>query len=327
MNPQCSAAIINFSYQTQAVRDLAWACFAPPLLHIADATWGTAAPATTAISACSLTPTASRLDWLQRLDHDPAPLLEHLSKRPSHRLGVYFELLWHFFLQRDPDIELVAHNLPIHDNGGTLGEFDCIYYDRVRARHVHLELAVKYFLGVPRGGDTTTPATAYEWLGPDQRDRLATKLEQLLQRQILLADTAAAKAVLAQRGLGELAREIALKGYLFQPPVDAPPPPPSYNSECTMSRWVTAQQLDACCATLAAACYTVLPKMCWLSPVYCAPPDQRLDRQQLRQRLHALWRSDHYPALVAALDREGTETSRFFVTPGTWPDPVSRDDK
>lgn len=240
--------------------------------------------------------------------------------RPTHRLGVYFEQLWHFFLRQDPDIELIAHNLPIHDGGRTLGEFDCIYYSVERSCHVHLELAVKYFLGVPRGGNTTTPANTHEWLGPDQRDRLETKLDQLLQRQIMLGDKPAAKRKLEELGIGEMAREIALKGYLFQPESDSPPPPPGYNRACTLSYWLPYAQLESHCAALDATAFAILPKMHWLSGALRSTPDERLTQQELLARLPLQWDDDHYPLLVAALDDNGTESSRFFVTPGSWPD-------
>lgn len=273
-----------------------------------------------AVSACTLQLTHQRAQWLRDLDSNPAALLEHLSNRPTHRLGVYFEQLWHFFLQQDPDIELIAHNLPVHDGGRTLGEFDCIYYSRERACDVHLELAVKYFLGVPRGGDTSTAANTHEWLGPDQRDRLETKLDQLLQRQIMLGDAPAARQQLEDIGIGDMDREIALKGYLFQPLDDAPPPPPGFNPECTMSYWVTFQQLAAHCAALESTAFAILPKMYWLSNAQCNTPDARLTQSELLAQLPRQWQSDHYPLLVAALDEKGTEASRFFVTPGAWPD-------
>lgn len=240
--------------------------------------------------------------------------------RPTHRLGVYFEQLWHFFLHQDRNIELVAHNLPIHDGGRTLGEFDCIYYCMERSCHVHLELAVKYFLGVPRGGNTITPANAHEWLGPDQRDRLETKLDQLLKRQIMLGDKPAAKRKLEELGIGEMQREIALKGYLFQPLCDSPPPPPGYNSACTMSYWLPFAELESHCAALDAMAFVILPKMQWLSGALRATHDGQLTQQALLAKMPLQWIDDDYPLLIAALDDTGAELSRFFVTPGSWPE-------
>jgi hypothetical protein len=313
MNPHCSAAIIIYSYQTQAVRDLAWACFSPALLTIEDLV-----PAGSGINSCALQLTPQRSLWLEQLDHDASALLEHLAQRPTHRLGVYFEQLWHFFLQQDEGTDLIAHNLPVHDGVRTLGEFDCIYYSQQRRRHVHLELAVKYFLGLPRANAADPLGDAHEWLGPDRRDRLDTKLDQLLQHQIALSETQAATQLLKKLGIDELDREVVLKGYLFQPREAPPPPPPGFNSQCPLSVWVTRDQLEVHCAARSAVSFLVLPKMQWLSGALCAYRAQALTLPALRDRMRRHFEHDDYPLLIAALDRYGRESSRFFVTPENW---------
>ena len=238
------------------MRDLAWACFSPQMLHLEQL-----ADTPTGVSASTMPLTRARARWLQQLDRDPSALLTQLSSRPTHRLGVYFEQLWHFFLRSDPAVELVAHNLAIHDEGRTLGEFDCIYYCADRACHVHLE---------------------------------------------------------------NMAREIALKGYLFQPLYEAPPSPPGFNRACTMHKWVSYQQLESHCAALDAMSFAILPKMQWLSRAQCDASETRLTQQQLLASLPGRWQADHYPLLIAALDEAHSEVSRFFVTPGRWPDSIAR---
>jgi hypothetical protein len=271
------------------------------------------------VSACTPGLSPSRLLWLAQLDRDPAALLEHLSVCRTHRLGAYFEQLWHFFLKQDPDTELIAHNVPVREAGKTLGEFDCLYYNKRRGCHVHLELAVKYFLGLPRNDDVRTPANAHEWIGPDRRDRLGTKLDQLLQRQIQLGNTS-----VGRRGLGELnihttTREIALKGYLFQPLEGALPPPPGYNPACGMNLWLRCGHLNEHCANLNAAAFIIPPKMTWLSAVQLESSETRLGLQELQPQVLVRLVDDPYPLLVAALDHNGLESSRFFVTPQSWP--------
>lgn len=297
------------------MRDLAWACFSPSLLHI-----GQVAGDAAGISACALQITAERRLWLEGLDRDATALTKHLALRPTHRLGIYYEQLWHFFLQQDPYTELIAHNLPVHQQGTTLGEFDCIYYCLQRECHVHLELAVKYFLGIRRTSTSAAEASCQDWVGPDNRDRLDLKLNQLLQRQILLSQTPAAKQTLCNLGVGELTREVALKGYLFQPDSTAPPPPPGYNHDCKLSHWVVCDQIESHCAALNAKAYLILPKMRWLCAARCGNPADALTRLELQSRAAQHFRHDHYPLLIAALDQYGSESSRFFVTPEHWPE-------
>jgi hypothetical protein len=301
------------------VRDLAWACFSPPLLQISQL-------AEKEVYACTPRLSAARAEWLAQLDRDPAALLEHLSENPTHRLGIYFEQLWHFFLQQDPETDLIAHNIAVHEAGKTLGEFDCIYYDRPLGCHVHLELAVKYFLGLPRNRDTSNATNRHEWLGPDRHDSLEAKLDQLLQRQIRLGDTAAGRRKLAALNIRTTRREIALKGYLFQPLSTPPPPPPGYNPACAMNVWLTYEELDGYCAALDSSAFFILPKMAWLSASQHPALNENLDRHELKAHVLARFANDPHPLLIAALDRNGLEASRFFVTPQGWPSNRNQED-
>ena len=298
------------------MRDLAWTCFSAPLVHI-----GQLAGAKGTISAYVPQFTHDRQRRLEQLDEDPTALLQHLSVRPTHRLGVYFEQLWHFFLQQDPETELIAHNLAVHDGGRTIGEFDCIVYDKQSRCHVHLELAVKFFLGVQQPAtDKPIAGSALHWLGPDKKDRLATKLDQLLLRQIMLSDAPAAKSILHELGIADITRRIALKGYLFQPVRDPLPVPPGYNAACPLSCWVTLNQLQHHCATSGANTFAILPKRRWLSPAQCDTSAEKLHRHELNVAVAQKLGADDYPLLVAALDGSGKESSRFFVTQPDWPD-------
>lgn len=316
MNEQCSADIINYPYQTQEVRDLAWACFSPPLLRI-----GQLAAPDHKVGECALQLTDPRRQWLAQLDSNPTPLLEYLALRPTHRLGLYFEHLWHFFLREDANTELVAHNLPLHDGVRTLGEFDCLYYCHKRRRHIHLELAVKFFLGHAHTVSPTS-GSASEWLGPDNRDRLDLKLDQLLQRQILLAGQPAARPLLHDIGIdsNQLDREIALKGYLFQHTAGTPAPPPAFNHRNLLSHWVPLEALDNIVAARAYPAFKCLPKMQWLSRAQANGRDEIMSVEALRATLARYFEREQYPLLIAALDDRLLESSRFFVTPSQWPD-------
>jgi hypothetical protein len=321
MNEPCSAVNISYPYKTQEVRDLAWACFSPPLLNLGQT--DISAPE---ISPCSLPLTPPRRGWLAQLDQDATSLMTHLSQRPTHRLGIYFEQLWHFFLQQDPEIELVSHNLPIHHQGRTIGEFDCLYYCHRRECHVHLELAVKYFLRLPRAGVSDMTSALSDWVGPDNRDRLDLKLEQLLQRQILLGDQPAAQHALHNLNIVNLTKEIALKGYLFQAPAPAPATapntagPPGYNHDCRLNPWVPLDQLELHCDTLNAVAYMMLPKMKWLSPACCEHTADNMTKQSLQAQSAEYLSQGSYPLMIAALDESGRESSRFFITSNTWPE-------
>lgn len=286
--------------QTPAVRDLAWACFSPSLI-VSQAV----AAAGMNIANCGLSLDEHRREWLERLDHMPRALLRHLESLRSRRLGLYFEALWHFLLEQDDRIELLGHNVPVRDGGRTIGEFDCLYYCHERQQHFHLELAVKFYLGLPRADDTGVHSHWNRWLGPGGHDRLDLKLEHLLQRQMLLGQHPRAKKVLQELGIGQMELEMEIKGRLFNRDDQLIPPPHGYNNALPLSRWTTVKEVDKNTQ------YAVLEKQHWLATV---TPASGLC--PLTPPLPA----PSSPRLIATLDQRGYELERFFIVPEHWPE-------
>lgn len=189
------------------VRRLAWACFSEPLIK----DFGALADK---VTAPVFELHEDRQRWLRQLDADPARLHVFLQKRcHTPRLGLVFEALWHFFLEEDPQTDLLAHNLPVREHGRTLGEFDILYYCRERERAVHLELALKFFMADAQpciAGDKLSL-----WLGPNSRDRLDLKWGHLRRHQLALVQTASARKLLEDLGLDDVDQEVSFKGWLF----------------------------------------------------------------------------------------------------------------
>lgn len=315
-------------FSTQQVRDLAWACFSQPLIFAGEL------DAAAALTDASFALTHSRRAWLEGLDRSPQPLLQHLANRRSHRLGIYFESLWQFFLGEDPAFELLAHNLPIHHEGRTLGEFDCLYFCHDRQQVVHLELAVKFFLGLRARqasndgrGDPPQTSEAKHWLGPDAKDRLDLKLAHLLQRQTRLSDTPAAREALSALNIEVGCKEVAFKGYLFTHSTQPMLPPPAFNPACNLGHWMTCSEVTHALETgdtqsgtgAEGTAYTVLPKMQWLGPAQANAATQLLGRAELTTRIQAHFAQEDYPLMIAAMDAFGVEKTRFFVTHNRWP--------
>lgn len=297
-----------YPYQNAAVRDLAWACFCAPLLRVARLDTGR-----DSVDDAAFELTPGRRLWLEQLDRDATPLLGYLAAPRITRLGLYFERLWQFFLRQDSEVELVAHNLPVADGGRTLGEFDCIYLCRRRNTHVHLELAVKFYLGVPGA-----PAER-AWVGPDVRDRLDRKLARLLEHQVGLADASAARRQLTALGIGELRREVALRGYLFQPEDAVLPAPAGYNPARPFSNWCRREALAGRLESATDTRFRLLDRLQWLSPARW-PPRATHAAAALAAAIDERFALRLSPVLVAALDAAGEERSRFFVVPPGWPD-------
>ncbi|RKQ97171.1 hypothetical protein C7446_2591 [Kushneria sinocarnis] len=190
------------------LRDLAWLIDTPPLLE-------SRLPGAPARAALGLEDRQQRHRWFEALAQDLADLEQHVGAEPSLRLGIYVERLWQIILARAPATRLLAHNLPITRNRRTLGELDLLYEDRERAAPIHLEVAIKFYLGLPEGPGTATAQS--RWIGTGGPDSLARKHLHLLTHQTRLGRTAEARDALSEFGAPPLRCRMALQGALFYP--------------------------------------------------------------------------------------------------------------
>ena len=302
-----------YPYKTPEVRDLAWACFSPPLIDSAFM-----ASPEAGVSNCNFKMNPRRQHWLRTLDDDPSSLLAHLAPGRSSRLGLYFESLWHFFLAQDEDVELIAHNLPVRDAGRTIGEFDCIYFCRERRRHVHLELAVKFYLGLASPGKTRNYSQWRDWVGPSSRDRLDKKINRLTGHQIKLGIHPASAPVLRSLAIDDLLREIEIKGYLFSPLGNPMAPPLAFAHGQQLRPWLRLEEFSEMPPAIRSEDYQVLPRLNWLSPVSANSGNETVAGPALIRDLEGAMATDGRPRLVAAVDQDGNETNRFFVVGQHW---------
>lgn len=293
---------------TPVVRDLAWSCFSAPLLLSSQL------GSHSAVQNADFALTNERMAWLRSLDVDPQPLAAHLAKSSTRRLGLYFEQLWHFFLEQDPGVELLAHNLAVRDSTRTLGEFDCIYFCHHRQRSVHLELAVKFYLSAPG----TSDSDQRRWLGPNSSDRLDLKLQRMLHHQICLANTPEGRIALQELGINDPLHEIEIKGRLFTHWQLPAPPPPGYNQALNLSKWCRQSELVKMEEEVSGMRYLPLERSQWLSPVNGCGAGT-LNKAELVDHGMVALDNDSRPIQVALLDPSSNEQGRFFLVPDTWP--------
>lgn len=296
---------MNYKLTTDKVRqDLTWALTSPDLMSLAN--------------NVSCIPAASQLNrWLQ-LDSHADRFAKYLEDRNPRRLGIYFEVLWQYLLEQHRDFELIARNLPVRANGRTLGEFDFIYYCRQRQCHIHLETAVKFYLGLP--GSKSTPSRWDQWIGPGTKDRLDLKLDKLLEKQTRLAQTPQGAELISRLGIDEIHPEICLKGYLFYPLGQPSSPPIDSKSDHLMGSWLTISAVDQLARN---GPWILLPKQAWLAPANIIDPDTVMEFEALKEHLTAYFERNQFPLMVASLEQqEGGlhERERYFITPDSWPD-------
>ncbi|MEN8862546.1 MAG: DUF1853 family protein, partial [Lentimonas sp.] len=72
----------------------------------------------------------------------------------NQKLGHLYEDALEILLGASNQVELLASSLQVFDpNGRTLGELDFLLRETAGGQHVHLELAVKFYLAVERDGE------------------------------------------------------------------------------------------------------------------------------------------------------------------------------
>lgn len=310
--------------KNQAVRDLAWACFGPNLVDDFSL-W----PNLENIGNGQLKLTTERRLSLLELDQQPTPLLQHLMRRRSPRLGIYYESLWQFFIEQDPALELVASNLPVQGQHKTQGEFDLIYYDKINDQHAHLELALKFYLNTC-AADSHFSDDFPHWLGPNCRDRFDIKLAHLLNHQIQLSALPESKKILRTLGVDAVSRHIALKGILFYPQTWQEPEPANtvgnrvpLSASHSRGTWLPLAELAEYSARFDK--WMLLNKADWLSPGFCSKDEtslKLLNSSELADTVGEKVAEFLQPQMLCAMHRrEGhyVEAQRLFITPNEWP--------
>lgn len=307
MNLPCLTALMPQLTHPQ-VRDLAWALLSPPLL--ADVP----APQRHPLTASRWAQDPDELTaWLLAQDTQPGVLEHWLAQHSIRRLGLYYERLWQFALSQAPDVSLLAANLAIRAGGQTLGELDLILQDADGIHH--LELAVKFYLGLESGDRTRHD----HWLGPGSHDRLDLKLHHLCVRQLQLLSCAPADLVLRELTCREVSSALWLGGYLFQPG-DGCDPPAGAEPSHLCGHWVHQRDWSRLAGLAGLARWQPLQRDRWLAPA-------RFDASLLwpmddLQR----WVTDpdtSQAKLLVRLEADcndvWTERERLFVVSDHWP--------
>ncbi len=198
-------------FSNRLVRDLAWVIASPPLVsgNHNDTHWWSHKECLQEFNDC--------LPVLITLDENPASLIEHLEKLTSRRLGLRFESFIAYWLTISPNYELLAQNIQIiepfvspHKKGAhTHGELDFIIRDIHTNKTIHLEVAVKFYLGAEPYEDP------FRWFGTNTKDQLGKKVEHLKNHQTQLSNNFVNH--LKKYGYLIDTKQCFLKGRLFYP--------------------------------------------------------------------------------------------------------------
>lgn len=298
------------------VRDLAWLLLAPDLVAMP---W----PGRPSRAALGLGDDGHLAAWLDDLEAWPEALEERVGDTRQGRMGLYHERLWQFLLDSAPGTELLAHNLRILRGKQTLGELDLLYRRRGETALIHLEVAIKYYLGLTEGPGG--PDDQARWIGPGGADSLAGKREHLHRHQLRLTEHSETRQALRELidgdALGaprplEIQRQLAIPGGLFYPWHARLPPPREANPAHLRGTWLCwgawrdfrdERPTGARAARLTKPHWLALPRHECLQPL-----------GELEAQLAEHFREPAAPVQLALWHAE-TGWQRLFVVANDWP--------
>lgn len=165
------------------------------------------------------------------LGTSPTPAPDTPDK--DQRLGRQFENQVAATVNADPNLDLVARNLQIFDNGRTLGELDMLVRDNTRNVLMHWEITVKFYLGIRPD----------HWPGPNPADSLAQRGNRLLEHQFPMLRNRLCQQLLDEHGWRVEEQYLLSRGRLFYPAGHNWPAPAYSHPQHLRGQWWHQRQL------------------------------------------------------------------------------------
>ncbi|WP_245598344.1 DUF1853 family protein [Halomonas halodenitrificans] len=298
------------------VRDLAWLLLAPDLIAMP---W----PGRPSRGVLGLADDDRVAGWLDELETWPQALEDHVGGTLQGRMGLYHERLWQFLLAMAPGTELLAHNLRIMDGRITLGELDLLYRRHGEASIIHLEVAIKFYLGLAEGpSDDRAQA---RWIGPGGADSLAGKREHLHRHQLRMTERPETReaigATLGARApstatLSAPSSRVAIPGVLFAPWHHPLPPPREATPDHLRGLWLHWRDWYRYRHGLPRGTRGIrLGKPHWLA---LPRPERLLALRELDTQLIAYFRTPAAPLQIVLWHPEAG-WRRVFIVADDWP--------
>ena len=328
----------------QMIRDLAWIFKTPPLVQS---------------NLLEFQQKPLHKSWLEAKaspskEKTALELYQFMADKNLRMLGPYFEALWEFYLTHYPRKKLVAKNLQVFGEDKTIGEFDFIYLDEETNEYSHLEVAIKYFLGLTAQDNSNALdkqvenlradlveidnvngsfSSMSQWLGPNANDRLDIKYLKMLEHQSQLSKTPEGKTAIKSLGISEsdgpIKSEVCLLGFLFYPlenEVHSVPLSPPENSHCMHNKgyWLRSSQLEDLLPE--GVLWKILEKPFWLAPLQ-QEVQQLSSLNDIFTTLREHFAESERPLLIsnfiAIQNVEETifeSEQKYFVVSDSWPE-------
>ncbi len=223
----------------------------------------------------------------------------------NQKLGHLYEDALHLLLSASDQLEVLADHLQVFDrNHITLGEMDYILRDLRTQQVLQLELAVKFYLGVPTAGGWRFP-------GPDPNDNWQRKLKHMRTHQLSLVQRPETISLFRERWRCERVEVRQLiYGCIFYPMgVEQCPLPESVRPGCRKGRWLYAQDLERFFAGVSEVC--MIPKPLWPVALTAA-----LRESLPRASVSAMYAASSQRCVMFVLP---DEEEPHFLVPNHWP--------
>lgn len=289
------------SFQHRIVRDLWWALSSPSLFGFSD-------PESNAVfieKGIANEDPASHLDLLTYLDQNPTLLTSYFPNGYGNRLGKYVEKLIYAYLDLHPDYKVILFSHQIKEGKITIGELDLIYQNIKTKSIIHLELAVKFYLGTGNTGKWKN------WYGPNAQDRLDLKLNKLLKKQVHMSSHPVLEQTWQSLGFRPQEKHILLKGLLFYPKGQLHQAVHASLPDHLRSFWTIQGEFEP----ESKQSIRIIPRLNWLS-------ENRISDIGLDTYNGSKMRNK--PQMLAEFGNKGREISRFFVVPTEWKEKVQQ---
>lgn len=194
--------------------------------------------------------------FLLALDENPAQLHHFLERYQPfhHRLGVYAEMLFKFWLTHVPHIQLLKDHFVVEDNGRSVGEIDFLV--EMNEEVWQVELACKYYGGI-------------HLLGLNPTDKWEHKFRKLQSQLNYYQYPSVQAAVFAHQK--QIKQSVSVtRGMIFTCPHSTHVLPKAINQNAwrgvAIYQW--QEWIDANCCDFEAVRYVILSRMNFLSPCY-----------------------------------------------------------
>lgn len=215
------ASIFDRYYQ-----DLNWVISSPPLFsgQDKDTYWWSTEDCEKEFQSC--------LPSLKQLNKNTIEINSLFNPNHPKRLGHYFESLVALWIDISPNYDMLLQNHQIIIDGQTKGEIDFIIKEKHTGKLIHLEVAVKFYLGTKQQTDP------YNWFGTNTKDSLGKKLDRLKTHQTQLYEKYKSHIPYS---IDE--KHCLLKGRLFYPDFKSPRkhefcPPSGINNNHLKGKWL-----------------------------------------------------------------------------------------